>query len=556
MHDFENMCQTRPQSKSRGRVNSGANENTEEKEYITVPVIVNAVVNKRSTRRTQLVLKDKSYTALIDSGSEINIINLEMFKSLNIPVDSLVKVNEAFVGYGPESERQEIPLMGYFTEMIKCPVTMKQRKTTIFVMNGIGENILSCEDSEKLGLVTFHKVNSVEMKKLIPTEEEKYKECFEKVGKFKDKQIELSINKDIKPVAQKARRIPYHLRNQVESEIERLEKLDIIEKVEGPTPWISPLVIVHKPNNEIRICLDSRVINTAIERERHPMNTIKELIVDLNGSKIFSKIDLNKGYHQLELAESSRYITYFATHSGLYRYKRLCFGINSAAEIFQKTVADMLQGIPGVINMSDDILIYSKTEKEHQMSLTKVMDSLKANGVTANKEKCQFWSDEVTFFGHKFSAEGISPCPKKIEAVLNAEEPANADEVRSLLGMAQYLARFIPNYSTVVAPLSDLTKKGNIWKWEEKEKDAFSILKESMANWQMLKYYDVNLPTELIVDASPKGVAGILVQKYDENKFNVIEYASRKLTDVESRYSQTEREALAVVCTCLEQISK
>ena len=117
--------------------------------------------------------------------------------------------------------------------------------------------------------------------------------------------------------------------------------MDIIEDAVGPTPWISPLVIVHKPNGDIRVCLDSRIINTAIERERHPLNTIEELIVELNGTQYFSKIDLNKGYHQSELAEESRYITTFATHDKLYRYKRLCFGINSAAEIFQKAVADM-----------------------------------------------------------------------------------------------------------------------------------------------------------------------------------------------------------------------
>ena len=119
------------------------------------------------------------------------------------------------------------------------------------------------------------------------------------------------------------KRIPFHIRCKVEEEIERLKALDIIEDATGATPWVSPLVVVYKPSGQIRVCLDSRVINTAIERERYPMNTIEELIVDLNGAKYFSKINLNKGYHQLELAEESRYITTFATHSGLYRCKRL-----------------------------------------------------------------------------------------------------------------------------------------------------------------------------------------------------------------------------------------
>ena len=151
---------------------------------------------------------------------------------------------------------------------------------------------------------------------------------------MKDTQVKLSINEDVKPIAQKTRRVPFHLREKVSKETQRLQELDIIEESSGPTPWVSPVVIVHKPNDEIRICLDSRAINTAIERERHPMNTIEDLIVEVNGSQVFSKIDLNKGYHQIELAPESRYITTFATHEGLFRYKRLCFGINTAAEIF------------------------------------------------------------------------------------------------------------------------------------------------------------------------------------------------------------------------------
>ena len=168
---------------------------------------------------------------------------------------------------------------------------------------------------------------------------------------MKDLQVRLHINTDKKPVEQKPRRIPFHIRKQVDEELERLQKLDIIEPAEGATPWISPVVVVHKQTG-VRLCIDSRAINTAIERERHPMPTVEDLIIDLNGAQVFSKIDLNKGYHQLELAEESRYITTFVTHQGLFRYKRLCFGINSASEIFQRAISDMLTGIKGVKNIT------------------------------------------------------------------------------------------------------------------------------------------------------------------------------------------------------------
>ena len=180
------------------------------------------------------------------------------------------------------------------------------------------------------------------------------------------------------------------------------------------------------------------------------MNTIEELIVELNGAKFFSKIDLNKGYHQLELSEESRYITTFATHGDLYQYKRLCFGINSAAKVFQKAVADMLQGIPGVKNMSDDIIVFSKTHEEHEATIKKVMEQLREFNVTANQDRCEFFKREITFFGHVFSDQGISPSEEKISAVVNATPPQTKEELKSLLGMAQYVSWFIPNYSATV----------------------------------------------------------------------------------------------------------
>ncbi len=181
---------------------------------------------------------------------------------------------------------------------------------------------------------------------------------------MKDVQVKLHINKDVTPVTQKTRPVPHHVREQAKDEIKRLQKLNIIQRSEGATPWVSPVVIIPKTEG-VRLCVDSRNINMAIERERHPMPTIEDLIPELNGSTIFSKINLNKGYHQLELHPESRYITTFTTQQGLFRYKGLCFGINSTAEIFQKNISAMLADIPSVKNISDDIIIYSKDEAQH-----------------------------------------------------------------------------------------------------------------------------------------------------------------------------------------------
>ena len=143
-----------------------------------------------------------------------------------------------------------------------------------------------------------------------------------------------------------------------------------------------------KSPNEVRICVDMRIPNTAIQRERHITPTLDDILCDLNGATVFSKLDLNNGYHQLELHEESRYITTFSTHCGLRRYKRLNFGINSAAEIFQNAIRNCIHDIPGSINVSDDILIFGRNQETHDASLSAVLERLKEKGLTLNKNKC------------------------------------------------------------------------------------------------------------------------------------------------------------------------
>ena len=157
------------------------------------------------------------------------------------------------------------------------------------------------------------------------------------VRKLKDTQIKLHIDENVIPIAQPARRVPFHIRKALDKALDDLEDNDMIEPAIGVTPWVSPLVVFPKPNSldEVRVCVDIRRANQAITRERHTTPTVDEIIHDLNGATVFSKLDLNQGYHQLELDLNSRSITTFATHRGLYRYQRLAFGISSAAEVFQ-----------------------------------------------------------------------------------------------------------------------------------------------------------------------------------------------------------------------------
>ena len=362
--------------------------------------------------------------------------------------------------------------------------------------------------------------------------------------------VHLHINKDVKPIVSPTRRIPFAIREKVEAELERLQRLDIIEPAKGATPWVSPIVAFPKPNNpeKIRLCVDMRLPNQAIERERHPQPTIDDLITDLNGARYFSKLDLNSAYHQLELDESSRYITTFTTHKGLFQYKRLNFGTSSASEIFQNTMQNVLSGIPGCRNISDDIIIFGGTKEEHDTTLRKVFEVTKQRNLRFTFDKCQFDQHELEFFGYIFSDRGISPSPVKVQAVKACAVPTNASEVRSFLGMIQYCSRFIPNLATISAPLRLLTRKDVPWEWTDKEQAAFDELKKLLTTNTVMGYFDPLKQTELYVDASPVGLGAILSQTTPgDNDRTILAYASRSLTDVETRYSQIEREALGIV---------
>ena len=166
--------------------------------------------------------------------------------------------------------------------------------------------------------------------------------------------------------------------------------------------------------NEIRLGSDARAANKAIVRERHVTPSIEDLIIKLNGATYFSKFDLKNGYNQVVLSGKSRNITTFCTHIGLFRYKRLNFGVNAASELFQKAVEYVLSGLKNVINISDDIIVFGKTKDEHEKALEMVLQRLEESGLTVNRKKCQFSKKKLDFFGLTFSSEGIKLDQKKV----------------------------------------------------------------------------------------------------------------------------------------------
>lgn len=504
-------------------------------------------VNLQSDGATNVEIEGVPVNLLIDSGASVNVLDLETYHRLRaLKGIKLMPSDLRVFSYGSTTP---LNILGTISGRVKHNNHEILAKFVV-VNNQSAGCLLGRQTATRLGLLHVGpQVNSVNFNGSTEALRKQYPGVFDGVGKLTDFQQTISVDPAIPPVAQPPRRIPFHVRKQVSAKLEELERLDIIEPVSGPTPWVSPLVVVPKSNGEVRICVDMRRVNAAVIRERYPIPTIEETLHDLNGAAVFSKLDLKWGYHQIELDEQSRSLTTFTTHDGLYRYKRLMFGISAAPEIYQHAIQQVLHGLPGVKNISDDIIIFGKDQSDHDTNLHRVLTRLQDRRLTLNSDKCKFNVPEITFFGFNISAAGIRPNLQTIEAIRNAPAPKNASEVRSFLGLANFCSRFIPDFSTIAHPLRELTHKSVPWKWASEHQTSFDILRNVLTSDHVMAHYNPAAPTQLRVDASPVGLGAILTQTQD-GEIKPIAYASRTLTSVETRYSQTEREALAVVWGC------
>ena len=200
--------------------------------------------------------------------------------------------------------------------------------------------------------------------------------------------------------------------------------------------------------------------------------------------------------------------------------------------------------------ISDDVVIYGRNQKEHDEAFKLVLDRVKEKGLTLNFEKCQFNLTEISFFGIVLSANGVRTDPEKVKAVKNLKRPTNKSELRSMLGLITYFSRFIKDYATLVEPLRELNRGSQIWSWSDKHSEALDKIKSKLSSAEVMCYWRPKAETRLTTDASPVGLGAVLEQKQPDGVFRPLAYASRSLTDVERRYSQTEKEGLAIVWGC------
>lgn len=318
--------------------------------------------------------------------------------------------------------------------------------------------------------------------------------------------------------------------------------------MDQPTDWVSRMVLATKKSGKLRVCIDPRPLNKALKRERYPLPIMEDILPNLANAKLFSKLDLTDAYWHVHLDEESSLLTTFQTPYGRYRWKRLPFGTCVSSELFQKRLNIALEGLHGVIGVSEDIVIYGSghtTEEasvDHDKNLIELLNRCRSIGIKLNKEKAEIRKTEITFLGHRITSEGLKIDPEKVKAVLDMPKPSNVEDVRRLCGFVNYLSKFLPCLSQTLEPIRQLTRVGVEWSWSKKHDKAFQAVKKLVTEAPILAFYDPKEELTIQCDASKNGLGAVLMQNGKP-----IAYTSRSMTETETRYSQIEKETLAIV---------
>jgi len=369
----------------------------------------------------------------------------------------------------------------------------------------------------------------------------------EGLGTLKGEKAKIYVDQDMEPKYIKARAVPYALRRNVELELERLEHEVIISPVEF-SEWEVPIVPVAKPNGTGRICGDYKLTANHVSKlYNYPIQKTEDLLATLGGGEKFTKLDMSQAYQQMTLDEESQKFTTINTHKGLFQYNRLPFGVSSAPGIFQRTMENLLLGIPQVIVRMDNILISGKDDNNHIANLEAVLKKLSEAGLRLQKEKCFFMVLDVTYCGYEINGRGIKPLEAKVEAIHNAPVPENVTQLRAFLGMLNYYHRFLPDIATVLEPLQKLLRQGTKWCWKTEQQVAFDKSKKLLQSANLLVHFQPDLELILVSDTSDYGVGAVLSHRMPDGTERPIGYVSRSLNATEHGYSTIEKEALAII---------
>ena len=391
----------------------------------------------------------------------------------------------------------------------------------------------------------FHKPGSI---KISSVEDllRLYPNSFDRLGSLKG-EYDIKVDPTVPPVQHARRKVPIESKAAIKKAIDYMVKQDILEPQIEPTPWVSSVTYPVKPTGEVRTCLDVRDLNKAIIRENHKPQTVEEIAHQLAGAVVFTKADALKAFLQVHLTEESSKLLVINTHKGRYRFKRMPFGAKMSQDVFQMKMDLIMEWCPGVISIHDDIVVYGVSEEDHDANLVNLLNVAQIEGLVLNSKKLELKRPRVSFFGAEYSADGMHPCPKKIQGITEMTPPMDKQQLASFIGMVTYMGNFVPHLSHHTEPLQAMLKQEAVFAWDEMANASFQKIKDLIAKsaTKPLRYYDRRKPVTVQADASQRGLGVCLLQDGQP-----IAYASKSLTDTETRYANIERELLATVFAC------
>jgi hypothetical protein len=327
----------------------------------------------------------------------------------------------------------------------------------------------------------------------------------------RDVEFVIELKPGTAPISRRSYRMPPNELAELKIQLQDLLEKGFIRP--SSSPWGCPAIFVKKKDQTLRMCVDYRPLNEVIIKNKYPLPRIDILFDQLTQARVFSKIDLRSGYHQIRIRPEDIPKTAFTTRYGLFEYLVMSFGLTNAPTHFTYLMNSvfMPELDKFVVVFIDDILIYSKNEEEHAQHLRIVLTRLREHQLYAKFSKCTFWLEEIQFLGHKLSAKGIAVDPSKVKDILEWKPPTTVHQVRSFLGLAGYYRRFIPDFSKLVKPITSLLKNDTKFNWSSKCNEAFEQLKVLLTTAPVLAQPDINKPFDVYCDASGSGLGCVLM---------------------------------------------
>lgn len=497
----------------------------------------------------KLLVQGNPVTFLIDTGASTSLLPVDLvdISDLNLGPPKTLEM------WNGSSETSA----GTVTLKVTNPATKKRHRVLFDLVTGNHKPILGINDVLRMNLVTinihnFERVLALKTQPKQTTKHEilqQYESVFaDKIGTL-DGEAHLSIDGSVSPVILPARNVATSLRPRVKKELKRMARLGVISFIDEHTEWASQIVVVdRKSTDRVRICIDPKYLNNALQREHYHLPTLEEILPELGKAKVFSKFDLRSGYWHVPLDPESRKLTCCQTPFGRFIWNRLPFGLKVSSEIFQKRVHAAISGLPGVYCIADDVLIagYGDDLRTARTSLDEnvhcFLKRCAKKGIVLNPDKFEHAVNCVPFMGHLLTSEGLKADSGKVSAILDMPMPADVAAVRRFTGTVTYLAKFLPRLSDVIKPLTALTCANAVWSWGPEQETAVDKVKYLISNAPLLRHYDPDEDLVVQCDASQTGLGACLMQGGQP-----LMYASRTMTSTEQAYAQIEKETLAIV---------